>query len=211
MSKSSLNSVFDALKQDLLAPEGPRITPSRNYRFAIVPYSPEHEFELRKTVRRLSDELRGKGWNVLEISLHKLLMRRLHSTEQEVMKKWIATEHRQFGKNRPERALERVKNLVRGLVEGEDGIAADIVSLVNEFADKHPDQADNTVIWIKRMGSLYPFTRSSTLLKFLDGKTRQIPVVLLYPGTHEDKTALCFMGEQAPDRDYRPRIYSSAL
>mgnify|MGYP003378451841 CR=1 FL=1 len=94
------------------------------------------------------------------------------------------------------------------LIEGEDGIAADIIKLISDFDEKHPDQTERTVIWIKRLGSLYPFSRSSNLLKVLDGKTRQLPVILLYPGTRPDKTALSFMGVQTPDRDYRPRIYS---
>ncbi len=209
MTRTSLETSFAALRSDLLAPEGPRISTMRNYRFAILPYSPEDEFDLRKEVRKLSDDLRNQSWNVLEISAHKLLMRRLHETAPEVMEKWIATEKRQFERNKQDRALARVQSLVRGLVEGEDGVAADIIALIDEFADKHPDQTENTLIWIKRLGALFPFTRSSTLLKYLDGKTRQIPVVLLYPGTHEDKTALSFMGEQPADRDYRPRIYSS--
>ena len=107
------------------------------------------------------------------------------------------------------KAFQRVKSQVAKLVEGEDGIAADIIELINDFADKHPDQTDNTLIWIKRLGALYPFSRCSTLLKFLDGKTRQLPVVLLYPGTQEDRTALSFMGELPADRDYRPRIYEA--
>lgn len=208
MSKQSLASVFHALRQDLLAPEGARISPMRNYRYAIVPYAPEDEFELRKQVRKLSDELRAESWNVLEISVQKLLMRRLHGMEERVLEKLISTEKRQFERN-PDKAFQRVKSQVAKLVEGEDGIAADIIELINDFADKHPDQTDNTLIWIKRLGALYPFSRCSTLLKFLDGKTRQLPVVLLYPGTQEDRTALSFMGELPADRDYRPRIYEA--
>ena len=207
MSRLSLTNAFDALKRDLTAEEGPRISTIRNYRFAIVPYAPEDEFELRKLVRQLSDELRSDGWNILEISVHKLLMRRLRELDPKVLESWRATEKRQFEKN-PDKALERVKNQITRLIEGEDGIAADIIKLIGDFDEKHPDQTERTVIWIKRLGSLYPFSRSSNLLKVLDGKTRQLPVILLYPGTRPDKTALSFMGVQTPDRDYRPRIYS---
>lgn len=207
MSKFSLSAAFSDLKRDLLTPEGPRISPIRNYRYSILCYTPEEEFELRKSVRTLSDELRGHGWNVLEISVKKLLMKRLHETDQRVLEKWIATEKRQFDKN-PDRAMERLKSNLTRLIEGENGIAADIIELVQEFADRHPDQTDNTLIWIKRLGALYPFSRSSTLLKFLDGKTRQIPIVVLYPGVYEGGSALSFMGELPADRDYRPRIYS---
>lgn len=208
MSRVGMSVAFEALKRDLTAEEGPRISTMRNYRFAILPYSPEDEFELRKMVHTLSNDLRRDGWNVLEISVHKLLMRRIHNLDEQVLNKLIETEKRQ-SKTKPERALNRVKNQVSRLVEGEDGLAADIIELIGNFADQHPEQTEKTLIWIKRLGSLYPFSRSSTLLKFLDGKTRQVPVVLLYPGDHTDKTALSFMGEFPADRDYRPRIYSS--
>ena len=207
MSRLSLTNALDALKRDLTAAEGPRISTIRNYRFAILVYAPEDEFELRKLLRQMSDQLRADAWNVLEISVHKLLMRRLRELDPKVLESWSATEKRQFEKN-PGKALERVKTQVARLVEGEDGIAADIIKLIGDFADKHPDQSEQTVIWIKRLGALYPFSRSSNLLKVLDGKTRQLPVILLYPGSQPDKTALSFMAEQTPDRDYRPRIYS---
>jgi hypothetical protein len=45
------------------------------------------------------------------------------------------------------------------------------------------------------------------LLKHIDGRTRGVPVVLLYPGKRRNLTALSFMGEVEPDGDYRPRIY----
>ena len=79
--------------------------------------------------------------------------------------------------------------------------------LIGEFADKNPGMADRSLVVIGRAGALYPFFRSSALLKHIDGKTRNIPVVLLYPGKREDKSGLSFMCELPADRDYRPRIY----
>jgi hypothetical protein len=60
---------------------------------------------------------------------------------------------------------------------------------------------------IGRAGALYPFFRSSALLRHLDGKTRNVPVVLLYPGERRGSTGLSYMGMLNPDNDYRPRIY----
>ncbi|WP_368736697.1 BREX protein BrxB domain-containing protein [Nostoc sp. CHAB 5715] len=45
-------------------------------------------------------------------------------------------------------------------------------------------------------------------LVVIDGKTSNLPVVLLYPGERRDLNALSFMDELPSDRDYRPRIYS---
>jgi hypothetical protein len=82
---TSLHSVFDELKKDLLNPGGPSITTMRNYSFAILVYKPEQEFEMRKKVREVSDQLRNQDWAVLEISLHRLLLRRLRGLEEGVL------------------------------------------------------------------------------------------------------------------------------
>lgn len=208
MSATGLAVAFEALKRDLLTEEGPRISTMRNYRFAILPYAPESEFDLRRRVRTLSDDLKLQGWEVLEISMHRLFLQRLKGLEAGLLERLIETEKRQY-ERQSERALNRVKDQVGQMVSGEEGLAADVVRIIEQFAETQPHDTEKTLIWIKRVGALYPFYRSSTLLKHLDGKTRQIPVVLLYPGKQKDKTALSFMDEFPPDRDYRPRIYSS--
>lgn len=207
-SSPALAGVFEALRRDLLTPGGPRISTMRNYSFAILVYPPELEFAMRLKVRQLSDELRGEQWAVLEISLQRILLQRLRSLEEGVLERWIETEKRQAQRD-SERALARVKESVANLLEGDDGLARDVVNLIEEFTTRYPEALDKTLIWIKRMGSLYPFYRCSSLLKHLDGKTQNVPVVLLYPGVRQDKTSLSFMGEMPADRDYRPRIYSA--
>ncbi len=207
---TGLGHAFEGLKRDLLAEEGPRISTMRNYRFAILPYPPESEFEMRKKVRALSDELKARHWSVLDISMQRLFLQRLKSLGEDVLEKMIQTEKRQHQRH-PDRALSRLREQVGQLIGGEDGLAADVVRVIEEFSDSQPHDTERTLIWIRRVGALYPFYRSSSLLRHLDGKTRQIPVVLLYPGEQRDKTALSFMGELPPDRDYRPRIYSEAM
>ncbi|MBI2378670.1 MAG: DUF1788 domain-containing protein [Deltaproteobacteria bacterium] len=204
--QGSLEEAITALRRDLLAEGGPQISTMRNYRFAILPYRPADEFKLRQHIRRLSDELRANSWNVLPISLQKLLLDRIRATGQDNIDALIARERRLYEKD-PERALAHVRDKIGPHIEGPDGLAADVARLIGEFADTHPDQADNTLVLIGRAGALYPFFRSSALLKHIDGKTRNIPVVLLYPGERKDTTALSFMGELPADRDYRPRIY----
>lgn len=201
----SLDEAVGALRRDLLAAGGPQISTMRNYRFAILPYRPSDEFKLRQLIRRLTDELRAQGWNVLPISLQKLLLDRIRATGKVSVDALIAREKRLFEKD-PERALAHVRDKIGPHIEGPDGIAADVGRLIAEFAEANPD-ADRTLVLIGRAGALYPFFRSSALLKHIDGKTRNVPVVLLYPGERKDTTALSFMGELPADRDYRPRIY----
>ena len=204
--KTDLDEALTALKRDLLAEGGPQISTMRNYRFAIVPYRPSDEFKLRQKIRALADSLRAEGWGVLTISLQKLLLARIRATGDEAVRSLIDRERRLYTKD-PARALEHVREKIGPHIEGPDGLAGDVVRLIDEFSEKYPNQADRTLVLIGRAGALYPFFRSSALLKHIDGKTRNIPVVLLYPGERRDTTALSFMGELEADRDYRPRIY----
>lgn len=204
---ASLDNAIASLKNDLLDVTGPKISTMRNYRFAILHYDPRQEFKLRDRIRRLTDDLKSQGWNVLLISLHRLLLDRLKREEPRILDSLIRTEQRLYKKD-PDRALNHLRDKIALYIEGTDGIAQDVITLINEFTNQHPDQADRTLIFLGRAGSLYPFFRSSALLKHIDGKTKNLPVVLLYPGERRDLNALSFMGELPSDRDYRPRIYS---
>jgi hypothetical protein len=205
-SQASLDDAVEALRRDLLGDDGPHISTMRNYRFAILPYPPNQEFKLRQLMRRLTDQLRGEGWSVLPISLQTLLLDRIRATGDENVEALITREKRLYEKD-PQRGLAHLRDKIAPHIEGPNGIAADIARLINAFAEENPDRADSTLVLIGRAGALYPFFRSSALLKHIDGKTRNIPVVLLYPGQRQGTTALSFMGELEADRDYRPRIY----
>jgi hypothetical protein len=201
-----LDEAIKALKRDLISEDGPQISTMRNYRFAILPYLPSEEFKLRQRILTLTEQLRADGWAVLPISLQKLLIERIRATGQENVDNLISREKRLFERD-PERALAHIREKIAPHIEGPTGIASDVSRMIEEFADKNPGMADRSLVVIGRAGALYPFFRSSALLKHIDGKTRNIPVVLLYPGKREDKSGLSFMCELAADRDYRPRIY----
>lgn len=212
---AALSAAVAELRDDLLAAGGPRISTMGTYRFAILVYEPQHEFALRRAIDDLALELRQKGWNVHPISLHKLFLERLHTeVGAELLEHWIAAEKR-LHERAPERALTHLQDKLARLVEGPDGIARDVVRWIDRFLAEHgseqggdPNRApERTLVLLGRAGALYPFFRSSALLKHLDGKTRSLPVVLLYPGRRRDATRLSFMGELPPDGDYRPRIY----
>lgn len=207
LAPSPLQESFAALKSDLLDENSPRISTMRNYRFAILLYEPRREFDLRAQTRALSSELSANGWHVLTISLQKLLLDRVRAQGDEWVSRVIAME-RSTGRMSPERGLNYLKSKLSPLVEGPEGIAADCSRIVCDYADQHPDHVDRTLALVGRAGALYPFFRSSGLLRHLDGRTRNVPVVLLYPGERRGQTALSFMGRLDPDSDYRPRIYS---
>lgn len=205
--KSQLEAAIHDLRKDLLFEGGPRISTMRNYGFAILPYDPGKEFELRGYIRRLIDELSGMGWNLLFLSLHRIFMDMLKSEEPGVLDSFIGRERRLHAKD-AQRGLQYLKERMVSYIEEPDGIASVMVRRIDAFVEEHPDEMDKALILIGRAGALYPYFRYSALLRFLDGKTRNIPVVLLYPGERQGETGLTFMGELPADRDYRPRIYS---
>jgi hypothetical protein len=204
--QTPLQEAFAALRRDLVHEDGPRISTMRNYRFAIMQYDPHDEFTLRGEVQRLTADLVANGWMVISISLQKLLLDRITAQGAEWVDRVVQMEER-MADIELERGLNYLKSKLSPLVEGPDGLAADCSRVICEYADRHPDTIDRTVALIGRAGALYPFVRTSALLRHLDGRTRNVPVVLLYPGERRGPTGLSFMGILNPDSDYRPRIY----
>lgn len=215
--RTDLGDAIAALRKDLRGEDGPRISTIRNYNFALLPYPPEDEFKLRARIHELSNELIAEGWIVKSIALQKLLFARLRALGDDYLESVIATERRlhkkalDFSKGSaapaPAAAMAQLQSKLAQHIEGPLGLAADVQREIDRIWQESPDKASRTVIFIGRAGALYPFFRTSSLLKNLDGKTHNLPVVLLYPGERRDSTALSFMGVLDSDRDYRPRIY----
>lgn len=214
--RTPLDEAFAALRRDLVADEGPRISTMRNYRFAIVQYDPNREFKLRRLTQQLYNDLVAHGWVVVTIDLQRVLLDRVRAQGDEWTSRVIEMERRLSGTGSAhgsstdpavDRALNYLKSKLEPLIEGPEGIAADVAARINAFTRAHQDKAERTLALVGRAGALYPFFRSSALLKHLDGQTGHVPVVLLYPGERRGPTGLSFMGVLDPDSDYRPRIY----
>ena len=204
-SLRELDQAFAALEADLVRDDAPQISTMRNYRFAIVPYRPQDEYALRQRVHDLTHRLSEAGWVVTTVDLQQLLVKRLQ-TLGPTLPRLIAREQRMHRKS-PQRALADLRTKLAPHIEGPEGIAADVSRVIRDFAAQNPDRADRTLVFVGRAGALYPFFRTSALLKHIAGRTDNVPVVLLYPGTREPGNALSFMGELPADTDYRPRIY----
>jgi hypothetical protein len=204
---TELKLSVDALKKDLLREEGPQISTTRNYNFAILPYEPDHEFALRGAIRTLCEELRDAGWTTGTIRLHSLLLARLKAEGPEFIEAMTRREKQLAAGADPWRGLRALKERIVTLLEGPDGLAKDVIAEVHRILGEHPENVHRTVIFLGRAGALYPFFRTSALLKHMSGHTRNVPLVLLYPGKLIGETGLSFMGILPADRDYRPRIY----
>ncbi len=205
--QTPLETKMNDLKKDILQAGGPRISTMRNYGFAIVQYDPREEFEIRGHIQRLSADLERNGWNILSISLKQLFLERLNNDDPEVIRSIIARERRLYKKS-PVRALEYIKDEMHLYFENSEGIAGDVSLTINSFFESNPDSKGRTIVFLSRMGALYPFFRTSSLTKYIDGKIHKTPLILFYPGERKDRSTLSFMGELPADRDYRTRIYS---
>lgn len=209
--EKEVERTFKALRKDLLLEGGPQISTTRNYNFAIVPYNPEDEFKVRGLVSQLSAELRDAGFSTATIALHSLLLERLRTLGDDYLQALIAREKRLASRS-VERALQHLSERIVQEIEGPNGLAADVVREIRKLLDEHPDNRERTVVFIARAGALYPFFRTSALLKHVADHTQNVPVLLLYPGQVAGEAVrgdlgLSFMGKLPTDRDYRPRIY----
>ncbi len=200
-----IDAAVAALEKDLTASEGPSISTMRNHNFAILVYAPAKEFLIRQRIRQMTGRLESEGWSVLSIALHQLVLERVRALGADEVKNLITREKRLYTKGL-ERAQADLKSVLAESINGENGLAADVAQRISDFSKKHPGNEDRTLVLLGRAGALYPYFRSSALLKRLGGRTKNLPVVLLYPGERRDG-GLSFMQELEPDRDYRPRIY----
>jgi hypothetical protein len=201
-----LDSAVAALEGDLLKPGGPSISTMRNHNFAILLYLPREEYRLRQRVRQMVHRLEGEGWAVLSLALHELVFERVTAKlGAEGLQKLIDMEKQLFQMS-PERALKYLQEKLAADIDGPDGLAKEVADRIAAFRAAHPDAENRTLVLLGRAGALYPFFRSSALLKQLGDRTLNTPVVLLYPGEQND--GLSFMQQLVPDRDYRPRIYA---
>lgn len=195
-----------ALKDDLLDESGPRISTLRNYPFAILVYEPKAEWEMRREVAELAEELKSSGWYLHTLNMQALMLQKLRDAfTPEELAEMIELEKELSGDGDPTFGLEYVGDYISDALQGRGGLAEIIVDEIEKLAEDS-ERADRTVVFIGQLGTIYPFTRTSALLRFLDGRTQGIPVVFLYPGKQQDG-GLRFLSEADPDRDYRPRIY----
>lgn len=204
----ALSRTIKALREDLIDESGPKISTMRQYRFAIVAYDPKDEWELRDQIRELSGELTANGWVVHSISLQRLMLDRIRRELGDDGLDQLVELEKKLSSRDPDRAFEFLKQKTIQLLEGPDGLAADIAADIEQLVQRNPDKAERTVVFLGNTGALYPFMRTSALLKHLDGRTQNVPVILLYPGTREGESGLSFMGQLPANRDYRPRIYT---
>jgi hypothetical protein len=162
---------------------------------------------MRTRLIELLDTLRTKGWTILNVDLFSTLIEYLGNQEDGgLIEELIREEKLQYTANRKNHSmpLRVLQNSLDTLFKDPEGYPKVVFDKIIEKT-AHSD-ATKTVIFLSRIGALYPFYRTSSLLKYLD-KGIHVPTIVLYPGERTEQYYLSFMGELDADRDYRPRIY----
>jgi len=198
---------LDDLVKDLLSPGGPSISTNRNYPFALFQYAPHEEFTMREKLIEQIDVLRGKGWTILNVDLFSTLIEYLKDQEEgDLIDALIQEEKRQYRANRSNYSfpLKTLQNSLDVFLKDQNEYPRVILNQILQKTE-HSDKM-KTVIFLSRIGALYPFFRTSSLLRYLDTGIR-VPTIVLYPGERLEQYYLSFMGDMDADRDYRPRIY----
>jgi hypothetical protein len=158
--------------------------------FAIFPYPPEDEFALRHELALMRTRLEQKGKRVTTISLAERLQIALD--EEFPLDQQIEAE-RTVG--------------IEATIETVHTILSDYKPLDELVAESVPVESEATrdLCFIVRVGALFPFYRTFSLLEQLRGKIN-IPTVLYYPGVVDGPAGLRFMGILDAEHNYRPKI-----
>ena len=169
----------------------PAISTYHDMPFAIFHYPPEEEFPMRAELSLMKTRLEQKGKHIKTISLAERLQAALAS--EFPLEQQIEAE-RSVGLQTTVETVHEVLSTYSPL----DELVAEVV----------PESSEPTrdICFIVRVGALFPFYRTFSLLEQLKGKI-SIPTVLFYPGALDGPAGLRFMGVLDAEHNYRPKIY----
>jgi hypothetical protein len=191
-----MSDLGDRLKRDLepvlsLPDPRERISAYHDMPYALFPYEPDEEFDLRKQVTLLETRLTQAGKCVKRISLAECLDEAMRS--QRPLQEWFAAEREQGTDT---------------IVETVHSVLSEYAPLVDLVAARMPDEPNplRDVVFILRTGALFPVYRTFSLLEQLKGRVT-VPTVLFYPGDLDGAAGLRFMGVLDAEHNYRPKIF----
>ncbi|MFC4006010.1 BREX protein BrxB domain-containing protein [Nonomuraea purpurea] len=190
-----MSNLEERLRRDLepileMADPRPRISAYHDMPYAIFPYKPSDEFQLRTQLTMLEIRLSQKGKQVHSISLAECLDEAMRS--QNTLEDWFAVEREQG---------------VATIVETVHAVLSEYSPLVDHVAGRMPAHPDPLcdIVFIVRAGALFPMYRTFSLPEQLKGQVH-VPTVLFYPGEVEGAGGLKFMGVLDAEHNYRSKI-----
>jgi hypothetical protein len=185
------------LKSPKLATE---ISTYQGVPFALFAYPPTAERELRREVAMLRTRIEHQTTRaVTVISMADLLWRAIRTAYPPDGKALFEAE-RSMASEAPDRRLENLQETIRAVV-------SDVCPLPQQIAERARglDPA-KSIVFLTRVGSLYPAYRASALLENLMGSVR-VPTILFYPGTRTGTNTLRFMDSLEALHGYRHKIF----
>jgi hypothetical protein len=168
--------------------------------FALFAYPPTAERELRKEVQMLATRIEHETTRkVTSISMAELLWEAIRTAYPPDGKALFEAERGMAGQD-PERRLEVLQETIRSVV-------SEICPLPKLITERVAglDPARN-LVFLTRVGALYPAYRASALLENLMGEVR-VPTILFYPGTRTGTNTLRFMDSLEALHGYRHKIF----
>ena len=169
----------------------PAISAYHDMPFAIFHYPAEDEFALRGGVSLMKTRLEQKGKRITTVSLAERLQAAL--AEEFPLDQRVEAE-RSVG---IEKTIETVHEILSQYRPLDELVAAAVPGLSDPTRE---------LCFIVRVGALFPFYRTFSLLEQLKGKIA-VPTVLFYPGELDGPAGLRFMGILDAEHNYRPKIF----
>ena len=208
MSKSSTWSdsawkkrLIERLEPLLKSPDlAKEISTYQGVPFGLFAYPPTAERELRREVEMLSNRIGLETTrSVTTISMADLLWQAIRETYPPDGKALFEAERSKAHED-PERRLEDLQETIRAIV-------SENCPLPTLIADRATGlDPDKAVIFLTRVGALYPAYRASALLENLMGEVR-VPTILFYPGTRTGPNTLRVMDSLEALHGYRHKIF----
>lgn len=191
---SDLRARLDSLVDAIVG--GPdRLSAFRMMPFAIFVYAPREEFELREELQKIGQRLSDEKLDPRVISLAQLAYESVERAQAEDGG-WDVI---YAGERKKRSCKAAVQTVQRALTE--DAPLSDLV--IEKLADADPQK---TIVFLSRIGALYPAYRSHALLASLAGRLC-VPAILLYPGRRTPDGGLEYLEELPADTSTYARIF----
>jgi len=168
--------------------------------FALFVYPPTEEMDVRREVSMLATRLQQEAsLGVHLLSMAELMWEAIRAAFPPDGTPLFDSERAHPGED-AEIRLERLQgDMARLLAE-----VHPLPAMIQKRADAL--DPDRDVVFLTRVGALFPAYRASALLENLMGAVR-VPTVLFYPGTRAGTNTLRFMDSLEALHGYRHRIY----
>ncbi len=168
--------------------------------FALFAYPPTAERPLRREVQMLKTRVEHETpRQITFISMADLMWTAIHTVYPPDGKDLFEAERSMIGED-PERRLESLQETIRTIVSEDCPLPKFIAERAGAL------DPEKSIVFLTRVGALYPAYRASALLENLMGEVR-VPTILFYPGTRSGTNSLRFMDSLDALHGYRHKIF----